>query len=79
MRPKEKVKEKVIELFDKMWLEGLSTGYADLSKKSAEQCVLICVDEICHIKMKYGRFEGYKDYWNYYSFWEDVKQEIEKL
>ena len=73
-----KAKIEAKELVDK-FLKQTSGWTKATAYERAKQCALICVDKIYHIKMKYGRFEGYKDYWNYYSFWEDVKQEINKL
>lgn len=68
MTPKEKAKD----LFDKMCLaiatEKTNDGYFT-NIIHAKQCALICVDE-------------YIDYYFYTStvlYWQEVKQEIEKL
>jgi hypothetical protein len=65
MTPKDKAKE----LFDKyaMYLRS-NLMYDEEAKEDAKQCALIAVDEIsqhCYEVMK--------------PFWQEVKQEIEKL
>ena len=46
----------------------------------AKQCALICVDEIYKLNnLDVGRYEGEQNIEMYYSYWEEVKQEIEKL
>jgi hypothetical protein len=61
-------KEKAQELFDKYKVE--------VGRFLAIQCALIAVDEIMSALtyLPYGL-----DYLNKISYWEDVKQEIEKL
>ena len=77
MTPKEQAKE----LYNRMWLEGVSSRYEDLSKRSAKQCALICVDRSIELLKK--RQEEHSD-----NFWcienaiadeLEVKQEINKL
>ena len=65
MAPKEKAKE----LVDKM----LYCYQGHIDAYTAKQCALIAVDEIlkCHM-WKYNSIEPYK-------YWQEVKQEIEKL
>ena len=64
MTPKEKAKE----LVDRFFIEVDSYGVTDIvSQAKAKQCVLICVDEI----HKVTNYE--------INYWEEVKQEIEKL
>ena len=47
---------------------------------SAKQCALIAVDEIYKLTLNIGQhLEEFEDKANYYSYWEEVKQEIEKL
>lgn len=73
-------KEKAIELVDKYSIKVTvyftensipTVVNADLLKGSAKQCALIAVDEILEISKKYAG----KDY----EFYQEVKQEIEKL
>jgi hypothetical protein len=65
MTPKEKAKE----LVDKMYV-----GFVhDLYSYKAKQCALIAVDEI--MKLDEVWYQGSKTY----EFYEEVKQEIEKL
>jgi hypothetical protein len=63
MTPKEKAKDLVDKYF--------TTGYA-INLFYAKQCALITVDEIINSINPFGMFLG-KDYW------QEVKQEIEKL
>jgi hypothetical protein len=63
-----KAKEKSQELFDKYW--ELNTDFDGLIKyELAKQCALIAIDEIlCFLS-----------YQSHIKFWQEVKQEIEKL
>lgn len=68
MTPKEKAKE----LVDKMW--NIDEGYGSIGFHEAKQCALIAVDEIIE----------YSKVWQdmaveYIEYFENVKQEIEKL
>jgi hypothetical protein len=66
---KQTAKEKAEELVDKMF-----------DKHTAKECALIAVGEIYKLDLKVGQYldeEDDKD--NYYSYWEDVKREIERL
>jgi hypothetical protein len=56
-------KEKAKDLFDKYW-EEIEIGY-----NNSKQCALIAVDEIIN----------YSDEWGDSEYWQEVKQEIEKL
>ena len=68
-------KEKALELFDKMFLVIENKGmYDDLFR--AEQCALIAVDEILKAVNDPDDTFLSKDGVDY---WEEVKQEIEKL
>jgi hypothetical protein len=64
-------KEKAIELVDKystyvvMWAGGIET-----SKQNVKQCALMAVDEILSMDLKPNIYKEY---------WQQVKQEIEKL
>ena len=42
--------------------------------QAAKQCALICADEIIEIQYSWCNIDG-----NQYKFWQEVKQEIEKL
>jgi predicted nucleic acid-binding protein len=65
MTPKEKAKEKAKELVRHFWDLGL-----DIVK--SKKCALIAVDKILDI------YSVDKDY-ELSNYWEEVKQEIEKL
>jgi hypothetical protein len=78
-------KEKAIELIDKyiphtrVFHEVL--GWEDYID-SAKQCALIAVDEIYNggLNLRYGAYlDEFEDKQNYYSYWEDVKKEINQL
>lgn len=72
MTPQEKAKE----LVEKYWIY-LRAGllYDDEAKEDAKQCALIAVDE--HFKGMSLTFGGIGD--RSLKFWQEVKQEIEKL
>ena len=69
MTPKEKAKE----LVDKMW--NIDERYGSIGFHEAKQCALICVDEILDL------IDTIYDYdrESLNPYWEEVKQEIEKL
>jgi hypothetical protein len=62
-------KEKAEELFYKMLSTDKVDDYSFVGSKVAKQCALICVDEIMPINSN-PKAIGY---------WQEVKQEIEKL
>jgi hypothetical protein len=62
-------KEKAEELFYKMLSTDKVDDYSFVGSKVAKQCALICVDEILPINSNPKAIE----------YWEEVKQEIEKL
>jgi hypothetical protein len=65
-----KAEKKAKELFDKYYVELKEhKGYYDL--ETAKQCALIAVDEILKVSLSYAG----KDY----EFYQEVKQEIEKI
>lgn len=67
MTPKEKAHDLVNTYWKWARMDGFSVG------SNAKQCALIAVDEIINtIEEVYGTFEERK-------FWNEVKQEIEKL
>jgi hypothetical protein len=68
-------KEKADELFRKMY-QVRSVAASDITKHFAKQSALIAVDEI--IK-EYGTYFKVEVEGKYVSYWQQVKQEIEKL
>ena len=74
-----KAKDKAKELVDKYNDEEL---FYLLTFRQAKQCALIAVDEIYNggLHLRYGAYlDEFEDKQNYYSYWEEVKQEINKL
>jgi hypothetical protein len=71
MTPKEKANE-LVDRFDNIDVLGEEhNGYI------AQQCALVAVDEIIIIQQGYaGNRDEFKTYLDY---WQEVKQEIEKL
>lgn len=61
-------KEKARELVDKIKLATDEFGYININTERHKQCALIAVDEL--IKQVSHSYVGY---------WQEVKQEIEKL
>lgn len=78
MKPAEKAKE----LLDKYWIY-LRAGllYDEEAKDDAKHCALIAVDEIEQALTDYGRGDSLQlqNMDSEFRFWEQVKQEIEKL
>jgi hypothetical protein len=72
-------KEKAQELVDKMILEFPLQGNTNANVSYiAKQCALIAVDEIlADYREDYESIN--KDIYTIYSWWQEVKQEIEKL
>tara|TARA_R110000868_G_scaffold136447_1_gene349421 strand:+ start:24603 stop:24815 length:213 start_codon:yes stop_codon:yes gene_type:complete len=70
MTPQEKAKELVgkYSTYVVMWAGGIET-----SKQNVKQCALIAVDEI----LKVASF--YNDSQSEVIYWQEVKEEIEKL
>ena len=66
MTPKEKAKE-LVDKFSIVGLQQRAEGY---------QCALIAVDEII---LEFGTYYKVNIDDKYVSYWEEVKQEIEKL
>jgi hypothetical protein len=67
-------KEKAEELFYKMLSTDKLDDYSFVGSKVAKQCALICVDEIleqCWVEEVLGGETN--------EYWQQVKQEIEKL
>ena len=62
-------KEKATELFEKMLSTDKVDNYSFVSNNVAKQCALICCDEILSISFDEKTF----------FYWQEVKQNIEKL
>lgn len=80
MNPKEKAKE----LFNKMVSKNpnIQDGISIIDKLQAKQCALVAVDLIyeSNLKLHFGFYlDEFEDKENYYSYWEEVKKEIENL
>jgi hypothetical protein len=68
MTPKEKAKE----LFDKMYMVDDPMGNYPMCFDTAKQCALIAIDEVIdNIEDDYMHYE--------LDWWQEVKQEINKL
>ena len=64
-------KDKAIELVDKFRLNVLDYNGNSINRLEAKQCALMSVDEIINAN---------KSVWeNENTYWQEVKQEIEKL
>ena len=73
MTPKEKAEFLVLEFMRVPTDEWFN-------KNIAKQCALIAVDEIYKLTLNIGQhLEEFEDKANYYSYWEEVKQELEQL
>ena len=68
---------KAEELVDKMYLVAELNGSCILTKHTAKQCALIAVDEILLSQFQFDMISIYRTPFNHY--WQEVKQEIEKL
>ena len=68
-------KEKANELVQLFYNNQCSHSITELAYKSAKKCALICVDEILesHYKVLVGVMP------KTYDYWQEVKQEINKL
>jgi hypothetical protein len=69
-------KEKTIELVDKFMLHN---SYQSIVWYNAKQCALIAVDEILNELDDIRNFTGSKLSLRMIKYWQEVKQEIEKL
>jgi len=80
MTPKEKAKELVDKYFKLLNYEFGDLVYS-LSDKQPHQCALIVVDEILNILEDDGFLLATSEYHNKKTmeYWQEVKQEIEKL
>ena len=77
MTPKEKAKELFNKYFDMKWQSyNISKmSIKSMTKSAAKQCALIAVEEI--LKSHYVLLTGIKAIT--YNYWQEVKEEIEKL
>lgn len=73
MTPKEKAKE----LIDKMKLATDEFGYININKERHKQCALIAVDFAINSKYSFQPMHG--GWVSGKLYYEEVKQEIEKL
>lgn len=75
MTPKEKAEELVSKYYDIEWLyEGYNIF---MPKEKAKQCALIAVDEIIEaIDFDWMEVQNLE---RVHTYWQEVKQEIEKL
>ena len=69
-------KEKAYELFKKYFRDS-DLLVEDLTWIQAKECALIAVDEI--IKQEAERCLAYKETDKFIDYWQEVKEEIEKL
>jgi hypothetical protein len=79
MTPKEKAEELVsryITAQNKWFMENLIDG---LRISHAKQCALIAVDQVIDLGLLYGEAPFGNGGKQFYSYWQQVKIEIEKL
>jgi hypothetical protein len=69
-------KEKAIELYNKFYNTSNHPHHVETRQQIAKQCALIAVDEIIS---EYGTYYKVNIDDKYVSYWQEVKQEIEKL
>jgi hypothetical protein len=69
-------KEKALELYQKYETLGRDFTRGVSMKEHSKQCALIAVDEVIS---EYGTYYKIEINEKYVSYWEQVKQEIEKL
>ena len=67
-------KEKAEELIRKYYTFGLNNPAQSFSWYECKQCALIAVDELIEQENKYNNGSFYPS-----KYWQEVKQEIEKL
>jgi hypothetical protein len=74
-------KEKAIELVDKyMNLNKVKlSDYSVIYTPTAKQCALIAVEEIIDLGLLYGNAPFGDGGKRFYSYWQEVKEEILKL
>lgn len=64
-------KEKAIELYNKFYNTSSHPHHVETRQQIAKQCALIAVDEILQLAVWINEM--------IYEYWQEVKQEIEKL
>ena len=67
-------KEKAKELVNRFWELDMFDDKGDLywiGKEEAKQCALICLDEVINDRAKRGKIN--------FTYWQEVKKEIEEL
>jgi len=75
MIPKEKAKELVEKYYKKVYpVKAFSSTGLYEAKEKAVKAALICVDEVLLILYHNSAINGYR-----INYWQEVKQEIEKL
>jgi hypothetical protein len=74
MTPKEKAKELVDKMLESLYDNG-SLSFKRILYDKAKQCALIAVDEILYVLNEIDSTEQ----WNASWFYNEVKQEIDKL
>jgi len=74
MTPKEKCNELIVKI---MSIELADDRIPKITFNQAKQCALIAVDEIINSQWQFGIISLYGAPFNHY--WQEVKQEIEKL
>jgi hypothetical protein len=72
MTPKEKAQELVGKCFN-TFLNDENEHYVETAWKLSKQCALIAVDEIINVTA------GLNGWIDGFQYWQEVKQEIEKL
>jgi hypothetical protein len=72
-------KEKALELINNFYINGIQDKGYSMEYADAKQCALICADEIINteINQDYIKQDGYM--LSLVEFYEEVKQEINKL
>ena len=78
-------KDKAKELIDKMKLATDEFGYININKERHKQCALIAVDDIIRVcpyfdsKIRETDDQLSAFDFQFVSYWQEVKQEIERL
>ena len=75
-------KEKAEQLFYKFFLiKDEVYDECRMHENEAKQCALIAVDEIMKSvgSVGYGKHENKMDFTEFFKYWHEVKQELEKL
>jgi hypothetical protein len=83
MTPKEKAEELADKYFPVVGdIDRMKCNSPRIYMGFVVQCALIAVDEIYNsgLNLRYGAYlDEFEDKQNYYSYWEDVKKEINQL